>query len=82
MSRLQAREVFRDGRRRLIAVESIELHHRREAAGGWLHGTVTPVALIIHSPEQTRAVDMAARPLDLEQLGRDTPGLEAMLYRD
>lgn len=42
-------------------------------------GKKEPVALVLVTPEQTRAFDMSGQEILLEQLERDAPGLTQVL---
>ena len=76
---LRARIAFRDGPLTLIAIESAESHAHR-AEGHWqLAGILKPVAVVVSGPDGPYAVALDASALDLDELKREVPGLDAAL---
>ena len=76
---LRASIAFRDGPLTLIAVESAESHARR-AEGHWhVAGIVKPIAVVVCGPGAPYALDIDGNALDLDQLKRDVPGLDAAI---
>ena len=65
----------------LFAVESIESGQSRATTRCQLYGTIRPVALVVCARDRAYALDMEARPLDLEQLVVDVPELGAFMAR-
>jgi hypothetical protein len=76
MGTLRTTEIFADASFRLIAVESIEFGHSKTNRGCRLVGNLQPVAVIVCAPEGSYALDMDAKPIAIEQLKRELPGLD------
>jgi len=76
---LRASIAFRDGALTLVAVESAESYARREKGHWQVSGIVKPIAVVVCGPGEPYALDMEANPLDLEELKRDVPDLDAAI---
>ena len=63
--------------RTLIAVESVKFQHSITNAGGHLIGNIKPVAVIVRSQEGMYALDLEAKPVDIDQLKQDIPELRS-----
>ena len=79
MAKLRARAFFKNSMLTLIAVESVDTWHGNTTTGCQLFGGLAPVAVIVCSPEGTYALDMEARPVDLDRFRTDLPELGALL---
>jgi len=79
MFQLRIREIFRDSRHTLVAVESVETLHSKTNAACLLHGKVEPVAVVVRSPDAVYALDMRAKPVAIERLRETVPGLDVIL---
>jgi hypothetical protein len=79
MKKLRARELFRNSRFLLIAVESVELHLNKTDTFCQLSGNFVPVAVIVCGPDGNFAFDMEARPTVLNQLSQSIPELDDMI---
>jgi len=79
MGTLRTRPVFNGLGLRLIAVESVEVRHRSSPGGCQSYGSIRPIAVVVCRPEGTYALDMEAKPADLDQLRRELPELDAKL---
>ena len=80
MGKLRTSEFFNDSKLTLIAVESIDFQYHKTNASCVLHGRIDPVAVIVRSADGTYALDMEAKPVDLDQLKQDISELHAMLH--
>jgi len=49
---LRAREIYKDARRRLITVETVEFQHNKSTIGWQIHGDIKPVAMIVCGPDR------------------------------
>jgi len=81
MCTLRASELLNDAGLRLVAVESVDLQNSKTGIGFRLSGNIKPVALIVCGRGSCYALDMDANPLDIDQLRRDIPGLDAIIYK-
>ena len=79
MAKLRARAFFKNSMFTLIAVESVDTWHGNTNMGCQLYGGLAPVAVIVCSPNETYALDMEARPVDLDRFRTDLPGLGTLL---
>jgi hypothetical protein len=79
MVTLRARPVFSDSTVHVFAVESCEIARRRSAGGYQLFGTADPVAVVVCDPDSVYALDMAAKPINLEQLREAVPALDSII---
>ena len=68
MDRVRTRKLFSDATRTVTAVESLMLQTDRSHQGGFLVGSLKPIAIIVTEPDRTYALDMEARPVDIDQL--------------
>lgn len=76
---LRASIALRDGPLTLITVESAESHAHR-AEGHWrVAGTLKPMAVVVCGAGAPYALDMDANALDLDELRRDVPDLDAAI---
>ena len=75
MAALRASEVFNDSTLTLIAIESFDFRHRETNTGCQLYGNIKPIAVIVCSPDGTYALDMEAKPVELNQLKQEIPEL-------
>ena len=71
MTRLRSREIYRDSKVTLIAVESIGFHPSKTTFGIHLSGTIEPIAVIVSGPDGTYGLGMDGHTLDLDQFRRD-----------
>lgn len=83
MVALKARRVFRDERRTVIVVESVELWSEKWGKN-WNRGfgvvaELEPVAIVIMVGELTHAMDVNATSMDLEPLLQDAAELRGLL---
>ena len=76
---LRASIAYRDGALTLIAVESAESYARREQAHWQVGGIVKPIAVVVCGPGGAYALDMEAKPVDLETLRQEVPALDAAI---
>lgn len=79
MSSLRSREIYNEYGYRLLAVESVDVRCSNFAYGCQLFGKIEPVAVIVCGPRGVYALDAEARPVDLDQLRQDIPGLDELL---
>lgn len=63
----------------LIAIESVECVPHKSINGCRFFARVEPTALVICGPEAARALDMHGNPVDVEELRRHVPALDADL---
>ncbi len=82
MRTLRTSEIFNDSRFTLIAVESVEYRHSKTNTVCELHGNIEPIAVVVHGPDGTYALDMESKPADFDQLRQDIPGLDAIVAPD
>jgi len=68
MDILRSREIYRDARILLIVVESVNLQHTRSDFCCHIQGSITPLTVIVHTPDGIYARDMEAKPVALESL--------------
>ena len=80
MGRLRTSELFNDSKLTLIAVESVDLRYHKNNTSCVLHGSINPVAVIVRSADGSYALDMEAKPVNLDQLKQDIPELYAILH--
>ncbi len=80
MGKLRTSEFFNDSNLTLIAVESVDLRYHKTNSSCVLHGSIDPVAVIVRSADGTYALDMEAKPVNLDQIKEDIPELYAMLH--
>lgn len=79
MRALRATEVFTGDGIQVLAVEAVELRHGDWGAGGYLHGRLEPVAVVVCDRHGVQAIDMAAGAADIERLRREVLGLDALV---
>ena len=79
MGTVRAREVFSGSALTVVAIESITVEKRRTALGYLVTGAAEPIGIVVRTANDTYALDVEARPLELEQLARDVPELLSIL---
>lgn len=79
MGTLRTIEIFNDSMFTLIAVESVDFQHSKTNTGCHLYGNIEPIAVVVCSADGTYAVDMEAKPANLEQLRQTIPELDAII---
>lgn len=79
MRALRTSEIHNSGSLRLVAVESVQFWRKKSKTGCQLFGNIKPTAVIICSPDGVTALDMDAKPANLDQLKRDLPELDAVI---
>jgi hypothetical protein len=82
MANLRARTIFTGSTLSLIAVESVDSWYRKTRSGCRVCGKVEPIAVIVCGPNGNYALDMQAKPADLEQLRKELPDLDVERNRD
>lgn len=77
MSSLRTRKVFESSTLSLIAVERIDSGHSGPSADYWhVHGSLSPIALLVRYRDELLAFDMEGQPLSVDELKRDlAPGV-------
>ena len=68
MRRLQAKLMYRDPTVTLMAVESLELHHRQSGPKCHIVGTCQAVAVVVSTADGDYALDVTGQPADLNAL--------------
>lgn len=63
----------------LVIVESVEMQTTSTTIGGFMLGNIEPIAVVVRHREGITALDMQAKPVSVQNLRRDTPGLDAAL---
>jgi len=79
VGRLRACEIFNNGAYTLIAIESIDFRHTRTKTGGYMFGTIIPIAVIMCVFDGITVFDLDGKPADFEALRRDIPELNSLL---
>ncbi len=74
MVQIRTREIFNDSRFMLIAVESVNYHHTKTDSGGWLYGSIKPIAIIVCSADAIYALDIlkGPEPFNLQDIKTET----------
>lgn len=68
MASVRARTLFAKHGLTVTMVESVDLRIDRSCRGRLTIGSVKPIAVIVREPGRTYALDIAAQPIDMEQL--------------
>lgn len=68
MARVCARTIFSDRKLTVTAVESLEFPTGRSNHGHFFMASLKPIAIIVTEPDRTYALDLAARPVDIDRL--------------
>lgn len=69
MTNVRARTLFSDQKLTVRAVESLQLRIDRSDHARFLIGSLKPIAIIVTEPDRTYALDLDARPVDIDGLG-------------
>ncbi len=69
MAEVRARTVFSDHEITVTAVESVEFQTNISNRRRFAVGSLRPIAVIVREPGRTYALDMAAKPVDIEAIG-------------
>ena len=79
MGKLRISEIFTDSTRKLIAVESVDFRPTRTKTGGYVYGSIAPIAVVVCGPDGITAFDMHAKPVSVGQLRKDIPDLDGVV---
>ena len=79
MEKLRTAELFNRPELAVVVVESVSLQHDRTNTNCRLYGNIDPIAIIVRSRAGTYALDMEAKPANIDQFMRDIPELEAVI---
>ncbi|MDH3576193.1 MAG: hypothetical protein OEO71_00035 [Gammaproteobacteria bacterium] len=79
MATFRINEMFIDPALTLIVVEAVEFRTTTTTSGGFMFGSIAPIAVVVCRQDGTTALDMQAKPASVEQLRRDIPELDAVL---
>lgn len=80
MGTLRVQKIFNNSMFTLFAVESVDVRHCEANTIYRVYGRMEPVAVIVCSREGTYALDMQAKPVDIDQLRQDISGLEWLAH--
>ncbi len=81
MSKLRSRQIYKDATRTIFTVESVDIQHGTTNTGGHLIGNIKPIAIIVSGPEGMYALDMEAKPANIDQLRQDIPELSTIVWQ-
>ena len=79
MGILRTSEIFNDSVLRVIVVESVDFRHTKTNTFCQVSGHIKPIAVIVRNPDGAYALNMEAKPTDLDQLRQDIPELDAIV---
>jgi len=79
MATLRIRHLFNDSALTLIAVESVDSRRTITSTRCQLYGQIEPIAVVVCSSDGTYALDMEAKPADLDELRQAIPELDAAI---
>lgn len=79
MDALRTSEIFSDSAFTVIAVESLLSYCGKTETGCHVFGRIEPMAIVVLSRNGAYALDMEAKPVELDQLRGDLPELDALL---
>jgi uncharacterized spore protein YtfJ len=79
MATLRTRHLFNDSRLTLIAVESVDFRRGTTSTSCQLYGQIEPIAVVVCSADRAYALDMEAKPADLDELRQAIPELDAAI---
>ena len=79
MSTFFATEIFSDARLTLIAVECVDFRSSKTNTCYRMYGNIKPIAVIVCGPDATYALDIEAKPTDVDLLRQDIPELDAII---
>ena len=77
MTRLRTLELYRDDQYRLIAIASVELSLHKFGAGAQCYGCITPLVVIVCTPDGAHVLDVDDTSLD--NLKRAYPELDNLI---
>jgi len=78
METLRTVEILSNAKLTVLAVESVSLRHNRTNTNCRLYGNIEPIAIIVRSRAGTYALDMEAKPVNLDQFDLDARELQAI----
>ncbi len=68
MASVRTRTVFADQRRTVTAVESVDFRTDLSRRRRFFIGSLRLIAVIVREPDRIYALDIAAQPIDIEQI--------------
>jgi hypothetical protein len=81
MREIRARAFAESASRKLIAVELVETRRAAMSQGWQFFASLKPVAIVVCGPSGTLALDLEAKPVDLDKLREESPSLDAEIER-
>lgn len=69
MASVRTRPIFSAAGLRVTAVESVEFRSQGSKRRRFVTGSLRPIAVIVREQDRTYALDMAAQPVDIDELG-------------
>ncbi len=82
MKTLRITEAYRDGVTTVIMVEAVEMIRHQAPTGCVLSASLRPVAVVTHSAGGTAVTAVGDEAVDLEELRRTLPEIDALLRKD
>ena len=79
MQKLRLRPIIDSSALTVLAVEAIESHHTGTRNGCRLFASVRPTAVVVCSRAEAYALDMEAKPVDLDLLRQEFSELDAKI---
>jgi hypothetical protein len=79
MPRLRTVELYRDDQLKLVAVEAVALSRSKFSNGCQVHGSVTPLAVVVCRPEGNNVLAVEAEYSRLDILKQQHPGLDVLI---
>jgi hypothetical protein len=71
MISLRRREIYHSATLKLIVVERVEIRQDHDSRYHQIYCKLEPTALIVYGTEGVFALDMNARPVDVDGLGKE-----------
>jgi len=81
MPQLRTVELYRDGRRKLVAIHVLDLKQGKFSQGVQLYASITPLAVVVCRPDDYEVLAVAAANSGLDTLMQQHPGLKDLIQQ-
>jgi len=79
MTRLRAVKLYQDEKRKVIAIESVELSQSKFNSGGQVYGSITPLAVVVCGSDGNEVLVLDADDVELDKMKQLHPGLDELI---
>ncbi len=79
MDKLRTVELYRDDKRKIVAIEAVEFNHAKSKNSCQLYGVLTPIAIVVCTSEGKEVFSADAGTINLDRLKQIHLHLDEMI---